>query len=293
MIDLFKNRTWQPMLLKEIQKPFNSKEYYFEIKFDGQRALLFVTPKSVVIKTRHSKDISYKYPELQEIKNIVTTPTIFDGEIVAFSKGRPSFSKLSERAHLKDFSKIKNQSITNPITFICFDILYQEKNLIDLPLQERKTILNKFPDTDVFIKNKYILENGVELFQKIKKLNLEGIIAKKINSSYLINERSINWLKIKNFKREEFFIGGYEEKKNNYISVYLGEYVNGKLHFIGKATLSAKNPLSTKVLLQQRQKNSPFANYKGKFIYLKPTLKCYVTYLERTKNNNLRQPIIK
>ena len=65
MIDLFKNRTWQPMLLKEIQKPFNSKEYYFEIKFDGQRALLFVTPKSVVIKTRHSKDISYKYPEHQ------------------------------------------------------------------------------------------------------------------------------------------------------------------------------------------------------------------------------------
>ena len=77
---------------------------------------------------------------------------------------------------MRNLSVIKNQSITNPITFICFDILYLDKNLIDLPLQERKALLNKFPDTDVFIKNKYLLESGIELFQKIKKLNLEDQI---------------------------------------------------------------------------------------------------------------------
>ena len=51
MIDLFKNKNWHPMLLKEIDKPFNSKDYYFELKFDGERALLFVSGNSVVIKT--------------------------------------------------------------------------------------------------------------------------------------------------------------------------------------------------------------------------------------------------
>lgn len=294
MIDLFKNRNYQPMLLKEIEKPFNSKEYYFEVKFDGERALLFVSCNSVIIKTRNNIDVTFKYPELQSIKNIVTKPTVFDGEIVAFDDGRPSFSKLSERAHLQDISKIKNQSITNPITFICFDILYLNKNLIDLPLQERKALLNKFPDTDVFIKNKYLLENGKELFQKVKKLNLEGIVAKKIDSPYLINERSNNWLKIKNLKREEFFIGGYQEKESNYvISLYLGEYIEKKLYFVGKVTLSKKNSLYQKVLHQEKQAASPFYDYRGDFIFLKPNLKCFVTYLERTKNNHLRQPIVK
>ena len=294
MIDLFKNRNYQPMLLKEIEKPFNSKEYYFEVKFDGERALLFVSCNSVIIKTRNNIDVTFKYPELQSIKNIVTKPTVFDGEIVAFDDGRPSFSKLSERAHLQDISKIKNQSITNPITFICFDILYLNKNLIDLPLQERKALLNKFPDTDVFIKNIYLLENGKELFQKIKKLNLEGIVAKKIDSPYLINERSNNWLKIKNLKREEFFIGGYQEKESNYvISLYLGEYIEKKLYFVGKVTLSKKNSLYQKVLHQEKQAISPFYDYQGDFIFLKPNLKCFVTYLERTKSNHLRQPIVK
>ena len=261
------------MLLKEIEKPFNSKEYYFEVKFDGERALLFVSCNSVIIKTRNNIDVTFKYPELQSIKNIVTKPTVFDGEIVAFDDGRPSFSKLSERAHLQDISKIKNQSITNPITFICFDILYLNKNLIDLPLQERKTLLNKFPDTDVFIKNKYLLENGKELFQKVKKLNLEGIVAKKIDSPYLINERSNNWLKIKNLKREEFFIGGYQEKESNYvISLYLGEYIEKKLYFVGKVTLSKKNSLYQKVLHQEKQAASPFYDYRGDFIFLKPNL---------------------
>ena len=47
-------------------------------------------------------------------------------------------------------------------------------------------------DNDVFIKTNYIEEKGKELFQKIKKLDLEGIIAKKKDSLYLINERSFN-----------------------------------------------------------------------------------------------------
>ena len=294
MIDLFKNRNWHPMLLKEIKKPFDSKEYYFEVKFDGERALLFVTTDTVIIKTRNNIDVTYKYPELQIIKNIVTKPTIFDGEIVAFDNGRPSFSKLSERTHLKNLTKIKNESIINPITFICFDIIYHGKNLIDLPLKERKVYLNKFPDNDAFIKNKYLLENGKSLFKKIEQLNLEGIVAKKVNSLYLINERSENWLKIKNLKKEEFFIGGYEEKLSNYvISLYLGEYINKKLYFVGKATLSKKSSLYQKILHQEKQNFSPFYNYKENFIFLKPNLKCSVNYLERTKNNHLRQPIIK
>ncbi len=294
MIDLFQNKKWQPMLLKEIAKPFNSAEYYFELKFDGERAILFVTPDKIIVKTRNSNDVAFKFPELESIKTIVSKPTIFDGEIVCFVNGKPSFSKLSERSHLKDASKIKYQSIKNPLTFICFDILYENKNLVELPLKKRKEILNNYPNTDVFIKNKYIVQNGKKLFQNVKSMNLEGIIAKKIDSPYLINERSAYWLKIKNLKREQFYIIGYKEKQSKYvISLYLAEKKDNKFFFVGKATLAKKSHLYQQLLLQPKINKSPCLNLKEKFIYLKPTLKCFVSYLEKTPNNHLRQPIIK
>ena len=61
--------------------------------------------------------------------------------------------------------------------------------------------------------------------KEVEKLNLEGIVAKRIDSNYLINTRTDNWLKIKNFKKDYFYIGGYEENKSSYtISLLLGEY---------------------------------------------------------------------
>ena len=102
------NKPFTPMLLKEIAKPFNSKDYLFELKYDGERALIFASPHKVIIKNRHNDDITSIFPELQTIKDIIKTKTIFDGEIVSFSKGYPSFSLLQQRAHLKNKIRIIN-----------------------------------------------------------------------------------------------------------------------------------------------------------------------------------------
>ncbi len=291
MADLF-DKKFKPMLLEEVHDPFNSKDYYFEAKLDGIRALVFVTPNTITIRSRNFIDITYKFPELEKIKKIVNTKTIFDGEIVFFYEGRPSFSKLEERFHLKDLNKIKYQSEINPITFIAFDIIYQGKDLTNLPLVKRKEILEKYSDEDVFLKNKFIEEKGKEFFQIIKKLQLEGMVAKKKNSSYLINKRSFNWVKVKNLKIKRFIIGGFVQKSNG-LSIYLGEYVNNKLYFVGKAILTSKHPLYKKVLMMEKISNNPFLGVSDNFIYLKPTLKCLVSYLERSKNNHLREATIK
>ena len=42
-MNLFKNPSFKPMLLTEIKEPFQSSEYLYEVKFDGMRALLFVS----------------------------------------------------------------------------------------------------------------------------------------------------------------------------------------------------------------------------------------------------------
>ncbi|MBQ9833893.1 MAG: hypothetical protein IJO33_01730 [Bacilli bacterium] len=291
-MNLWNDRFWYPMLLKEVSKPFDDDNYLYEIKFDGTRAIIFASNNNVTIINRHGKDVTYLYPELQKIKEIVKRKTIFDGEIVLFKNNIPSFNDLQERAHLKDKVKIKNQSISNPVVFICFDILYDNKNLTDIPLIKRKEMLDKYRENDVFIKSFYKIKEGINLFKETTKLSLEGIVAKKVDSPYIINKRSDYWLKIKNLKEEEFFIGGYIVNKNN-VSFLLGELRKNKFFYVGKVSMAKKYDFVNKVLSSKSVNLSPFINFNaGNVIYIKPNYKIKVKYLERTENNHLRQPFI-
>jgi len=246
------------------------------------------------IMSRNKIDITNLYPELQSIRKIVKRNTIFDGEIVAMSNGVPSFSKLQERMHLKSKTKINGQMIDNPVIFVCFDILYDDENVYDLPIEKRKKLLDRYKENDCFFKSKYILNDGIKMFEKVKKFNLEGIIAKRKNSVYEINTRSDSWLKIKNYQEEEFFIGGYVEIKGGYsISLILGEYRDKEFYYVGKVTLGKKRSLYKEIIKEKVTHKSPFLDYDLKDInYIKPKLSCKVKFIERTNSNHLRQPFI-
>lgn len=282
-----------PMLLQEVFKPFDDKKYLFEIKFDGMRALIFIDKGNITIKSRRGIILNSIYPELLDIKNISKSTCVLDGEIVLFDKGKPSFSKLQERARLKNKHKIKFMQENYPVTFVCFDILYKDEDLINLPLINRKKILNKFKDTKFFVKSKYFEETGIKLFNLIKKENLEGIVAKKKDSVYSYGVRSYDWLKIKNFKEDEFYICGYESTKNdNILSALLGEKMGSKYFFVGKILYSYKNKDYEKVINSLVVKNY-LENCDENAVFIKPLYRIRVNYMERTKNNMLRQPFIK
>lgn len=207
-MNIWKERNWSPMLLKEIEKPFDSKDYIFEVKFDGIRAIIFANKNKVTIQSRNKKDLTFLFPELQDLRELVNKNVIFDGEIIAFENNKHSFKKIQERIHLKNKNKTDALSKVNPVTFIAFDILYENKDLTTLPLLERKKYLNKYKDNDYFVKTKVINEKGKELFKSVKKLNLEGIVAKLKDGKYYINKRCDEFIKIKNIQRDEFIIGG-------------------------------------------------------------------------------------
>ena len=292
-MNLFNNHSWTPMLLEEIAKPFNNSNYLFEIKFDGIRALIFANPKKVMIYNRHAIEITNLFPELQDIKKLVKKETVFDGEIVLFKDGMPSFLNLMRRVHLSDVKKINYLSVNNPVVFVAFDILYEGSSLINYTLIHRKKILDKYQDSLVFQKAFYILNDGVKLFKSVKKLRLEGIVAKKIDSKYLINTRCDNWLKIKNWIEDRFVIGGYVLKNNlPTISLLLGEFKNHRLYYVGKVVMAKKNSFY-KILLKESLCKNYFEDYFEVGNFIKPIYYCMVKYLQRTDNNHLRQPILK
>ena len=286
---MFNDINLKPMLLKEIDKPFNDNKYLYEIKFDGIRAIIHVSNNSLKIISRNGKNMTKLYPELEKIKSIVgNNKVIFDGEIIALDKAKPSFQKLQMRSRLKTINKDIIEEI--PIYFICFDILYENKSLIDLPLIKRKKILNKYSDNDIFIKtNTY--QDGIKLFKSIKKLNLEGIVAKEKNSLYIPNKRVDTWLKIKNIKDDDFYIHGYIFNKEKY-TLFLGEFKNDNLYYVGSVSISSNNPLMNKIL-KTKKVNNKFINFKDNGTFINPINKVTVTYLERTKNNKLRHPTLK
>lgn len=290
--DIYTNRNFKPMLLKEIAKPFNSKDYIFEMKFDGIRALIFTDGVEFYIQSRNIKDITYMFPELETIKNLVKSKVIFDGEIVAFDKNAPSFSKLQERLHLKNLKTIKLKSDYEPVFFIVFDILYEGTDLTNMSLVDRKNILKKYKDCECFYKCKYIENNGIELFNKIKRNNLEGIVAKKKDAPYLINKRSDNYIKIKNIKDGEFYICGYSNNKdNNSISIILCKKAKAEFLYVGKVKLSSKYKLFNKIK-KLKIINNYVVGYSN-FMCVKPIYKCLVNYLEVTKSGHLRHGIFK
>lgn len=288
-MNLWKNRNFTPMLLKEIDKPFNSKKYYYELKYDGYRALIFVNKNEIYIQSRNKNDITFLYPELSNIKKIVNKNVIFDGEIVIFENNKPSFNKISKRSKLKNKNIIKKESINNPVIFIAFDILYENKNLTNLPLIERKKILGKYQDTDFFIKSKVYLNNGIKLYNFIKKNNLEGIVIKDINGLYHINKRTSDFIKVKNIKSDNFFIAGYINNNKYTSSLVLCEKYNNDYIYVGKVLISKKNNIYKKILNIKKCKN--YLKIENNDItFIKPILSCKINYLERTKNGHLRHP---
>ena len=285
------NKILSPMLLIEKNKVIDNKNSIYELKYDGIRVLIYVSPNYFKIISRNKKDITYLFPELQTIKEIVNNKCIFDGEIICFDNGKISFSKLQERISLKNKNKINTSSIVNKATFICFDIIYKDSNLTNLKLIERKKILNKYNDTNEFIKSFYIIKNGQKLFQQIKKLNLEGIVCKNINSKYEIGVRSDSWIKVKNYKSKYFYIGGFSYYDNSYVfTLYLGEYVNNIFLYVGKVSISKKDTLFNKLKCIKTNK-TPFSNFSLNIIYVSIKYKVKVKYLEKTKNNLLRHTI--
>ncbi|NLL02240.1 MAG: hypothetical protein GX265_04395 [Mollicutes bacterium] len=286
------NDNFMPMLLSKQEKPFNDSHYLFEIKLDGIRALMFGSPKKIIIRNRKKQDITRRYPELSNIKSIFKNKVIFDGEIVLFVNGLPSFEKLKKRILLENINKILKYSKELPIVFVAFDILYEGKDLTTLPLIERKKILEKYPDTDYFIKSEYILGKGKQLFEFVKKHNIEGIVAKRIDSTYQINKRSDDWIKIKNIDDDDFIILGYNEEENNAMaSLLFGKKIKNKLTLIGTVTIGKKKP-DYQVILNHPKDNNPSITKEG-YIPIIPTLECTIEFIEKTEHGRLRQPKFK
>ncbi|MDQ0640279.1 DNA ligase D-like protein (predicted ligase)/DNA ligase D-like protein (predicted 3'-phosphoesterase)/DNA ligase D-like protein (predicted polymerase) [Pedobacter sp. W3I1] len=280
-----------PMLCTLVKAPVESGEYLYELKWDGYRMISRVENKQVRMNSRSGLDYTVKYPLIAEALLSLSHDLMIDGEVVVLNEeGKPDFDTL----------QLYNGKRT-PIRYCVFDLLYLDGNsLMELPLYQRKGLLETLiKKNDIFLFSESF-EDGKALYEKVLEDNLEGIVAKKKDSTYIPGSRGYEWLKVPTRKRQEFVIGGWAEsdKSRSFKSLLFGAYENGKLQWIGRSGGGYKQSEMPGILKQLQEietSKSPFENKildtKGaKTHYVKPHLVANFEFATWTKSGRIRKP---
>jgi len=291
--------TYQPMMARTAEKPFNDSNWLFDIKWDGIRAIAYVGD-DLSLKTRNGKEILSKFPELRELTEL-TYNVVLDGEIVILTEGLPDFQAVASRNQLQKPLDIQIQAARRPAIYIVFDILEAKgRSLIDQPLYERIELLKKYlkPGRHV-IQSEPVREYGIEYYRAAIQKNLEGIMAKRRESTYQPGVRSPDWLKIKQVKTCDCVVFGYTlgtgNREGTFGALLLGLYDEGKPVYVGRVGTGFSDQDLSNILerLEALKIDHPWFNeidIPPNSEWVQPKLVAQIGYQEITKDKRLRAP---
>lgn len=283
---------FKPMLAKLSEDVFSRQGWIFEVKFDGYRCLVFKNGSKVRLISRNGKLLNENYPSLVEACQELQPDGVFDGEIiVADETGGGDFQQLQQYL---------NSGKEADLRLVLFDLLYLEgRDLSVLPLHLRKAALEKVlePLSGKAIKySRHIEERGAEYFEAAKKLNLEGIIAKKRDSIYQKGKRSNYWLKFKNVQDEDLPVVGLtpsSDTKRPFGALLLGRLdADGQLVYAGKVGTGFQK-IAGKLMKQleaHKTDEPPVESGEDVLFWVKPHFLAQVRYTEKTREGKLRHP---
>jgi bifunctional non-homologous end joining protein LigD len=286
-----------PELCVSVERPPAAKGWCHEIKFDGYRVQLRVEDGDARLKTRKGLDWTEKFASIAK-EGSALPDVLIDGEIVALDhNGAPHFSTL--QAALSDGD-------SDSLIFYAFDLLFAgDEDLRGLPLGDRKARLKKLLGARKHGENQvryveHFESGGDAILQSACKLELEGIVSKKLDAPYR-SGRSENWTKAKCRAGQEVVLGGWKTTNGKFRSLMAGVYRGDHLAFVGmvgtgfgqdkvrrimpvlKAHASDENPFGGK--------NAP---KKTRDVHwLKPELVAEIEFAGFTADGNIRQAAFK
>ncbi|WP_312399071.1 DNA ligase D [Chryseobacterium sp.] len=281
------------MLAKPHEKAFDDEDWIFEIKWDGYRAVADLSKKQPLFYSRNGISFLSKFDKISQDFENQKHKMILDGEIVAYDEnGRPNFQLLQQIGDNPNLA----------LVYQVFDILWLNGHSTEnIPLIQRKELLKEaLVETYVIKYCDHIQEKGIDFFNQMKKMQLEGMIAKKTNSLYVENHRTSDWLKIKFTNTEEVIICGFTEPRGSregFGALILGKYIDGKLIYAGHTGTGFNRELIHEVLERLKKlilKSSPFENIPKTNMpvtWTKPELVCEIKYSEITKDGIFRHPV--
>ena len=295
----------QPMLSESTEKPPLSKDYIFELKWDGIRALISLEDGQIKIRTRNQNDVTLQFPELLiGEKAFRATNGLFDAEIVSLDpQGKPIFKRVINRMMSNGETTIQKLSKTYPVHCYVFDCLYLDgRSLINEPLLKRKEWLADAVREETPFRVSEHVEDGESLFEAAKHHGLEGIMAKKKDSKYMPGKRSDLWIKVKVKQSGECYIIGYTKGKGDrgqtFGAMHIAEKVGQEFHYRGKVGTGFDDSTMKEIsAVLKNIKVIKRPDVIGKLldekisVWLEPAAMAEISYSKLTPDNMFREPV--
>ena len=291
--------SYRPMLARLSEKVFDNPDWIYEKKFDGYRALAYISAKGEAqLISRNGIDFSTKYVDITSALKELCLDAVLDGELVVENnEGKSDFQQLQNYALLDKKMNIK---------FYVFDLLsLNGHDIREMELIRRKELLEKIIEglkSSWIVYSAHTIEKGKALYKKAAEGGWEGIIAKNGKSAYLSNLRSDNWLKFKFQNSQEAVVIGFLSpggSRQYFGSLALGMYKGTELVYIGNCG-TGFNALTLKTvyeamepLITDRKPVNEKIHKEQHVTWLKPDLVCEVTYAEWTSDGHLRHAVFK
>src|SRR5690606_39014543 len=284
----------RPMLATRTHSVFSKPGWIYELKWDGYRLLANVYQGKVSMYYRNGISYNLKFQKICRELQDIPHDAILDGEVVVVNEeGIPEFQKLQNY----------HEDTEGELRYYVFDLLYLNgHDITHLPLLERKSLIE---DVIAGLDHVYYCDHlesmGNTFYDQAVAAGMEGIMAKKADSTYTPGIRTENWLKIRSTESQEVLICGYTESEGHLFgSLILGLFRDGQLTYAGNCG-SGFNDALQRELLEAFQpyvrEKSPFdkkINLKGrKPTWLEPELICEVKFSEWTSSGSMRHPVFK
>ncbi|MDR0373721.1 MAG: non-homologous end-joining DNA ligase [Nitrososphaerota archaeon] len=290
-------RIYKPMLAKATSTAFTDKDWIFEIKWDGFRAIAYVE-EPFSLKSRNGKELKNIFPELIEINQLAHN-IVVDGEIIVMQNGKPDFQTLLKRGQTAPTEQNQRSAKRAPAIYIIFDILEKDgQALTKLPLMERKKILTRsLKEGSNVILSDFIEEKGETYYQLSIAKGLEGVIAKRKSSLYEENLHTGSWLKIKRLKTCDCIIFGYTQgsksREATFGALLLGVYdPEGKPIYLGKVGSGFSQQMLMLLSAKFEKIKTDFVPFEPEagdiVVWLEPKIVCEVIYQVLTSDTKLR-----
>jgi bifunctional non-homologous end joining protein LigD len=300
---------FQPMLAEGGHEAFDDPAWWFEPKLDGIRCLADLSTGETVLRTRTGRDVTAQYPELHMIHELVDqVNAVIDGEIVAFdADGRNSFETLQQRMNLAKPREIERAKKSIPVSLAAFDLLWLDgHDTTGLKLEERRELLELIAEQDERLQVVTHTEGeGVAFKVVAETLGLEGVMAKRLGSTYLPGKRTDAWRKIKLRNTQDCVVVGWTPgqggRSGTFGALLVAALDGGIWRWVGQVGSGFTEQTLDRLreALEPLVRDTPpiddpeLAAVKGA-TFVEPELVCEVEYLEITKGTGkMRAPSFK
>ncbi|MGI8607922.1 MAG: hypothetical protein ACR2MY_01650 [Candidatus Dormibacteria bacterium] len=295
--------TLMPMVPGGASEPFDSTEHFFEVRWDGLRALAFIEGGGYHLQDQAGRNISELFPELGELpRRVGADQVILDGcVVISDASGRPDFAALDRRMRTATAAATEQAAARQPAAFVAFDILYHEaRSVMSLSLLKRRKLLRQAVSAEGRIcLSDAVSADGIAFFEAARDMGIDAVIAKRKDSPYLPGGRAPSWLLVQDVPRQDVVVLGYAPDASGraFESLLVGVFADGRAAYAGVVS-GGFDPRTERLLTQAipglLSGAEPPANahrVPPDAVWLRPEIVASVKFSEWTPEGMLRFPI--